>query len=136
MKLSFESKYEPGDTVYHLVGWITDVRVVERQIEEITGVSEGGIRYKLKSFGRTSLFNSPILEHSLYASREEALEAGKVRFEESKKKRIESLKEDIRKAEVEAREKIQEFTNEVEEELEGTVEYLKKQIKEVSKREA
>jgi hypothetical protein len=134
MKLSFESKYEPGDTVYHLVGWITDIRIVERQIEAVTGVSENGIRYKLKPFGKTSLFGYPILERSLYATREEAFEVGKLKFEKSKRKNIESLEEDIRKAKLEARERIAGFAQDVEEELQETVKYLKEKINNVEKR--
>lgn len=127
MRFIYDSKYDVGDTVYMLMGWVTSVRVVERKIESVVGASENGVRYLLVGHERSVLFKAPVLEKALYSTKEQAVAVGEEKLRLYKQKRKEELERQIKTAEFDLEEKI----GEMREQLAEDVKYLKKLIKEL-----
>lgn len=127
MKFSLESKYDPGDKVYVLLGWVYGIRVKQREVESITGITEQGIKYNLKPIGDSRLFNSPRLEKHLFLTEQEAIKAGEEKNAEYKVKKKEKLKTDIQELKNEAQERI----DNINERLKEDIEFIQREIERI-----
>lgn len=106
MKIEFNTKYAPGDTVYMLTHWSADRVIVKpRVIKSVTRAGRGGIFYELEPIG-ISIFDGDRSENALHATEKEALDVGYRRQREYRQRRIDRLQQEILTEEVAAKNRI------------------------------
>ena len=119
-RLVFDTKYDTGDTVYQIFGWIGGARIVERKITGIVGIVNGDTpKYSLEPQHQrhTASWLNEAPEPQLYATREEAAASAAEKYENFKRRERERAEADLAELEARKAEAISEATAEIDEEI-------------------
>ena len=128
MRLTYDSKYEVGDTVYTIVSWLSKTpNIQERIVEKIEGVDHNTVVYRLNET-RHQILNSAHREDRLYATREEALKEAIERKKDFDTRKRERLEKELREAELGKRNAIAEASADADE----TINSIKRDLEELN----